>query len=253
MFINAAGPYAKQINSLVFKNNEKTILPLVNEIHGKVIFRDNQNIIPPNSPMMICADSTKMFWSTEELEYFNSSDESVPKSWFENLPSGLHFRPYANSALLMLWEFVHLDTRVEEPPPEEIKFSPDYTEMIIRGTTTIVPQFQEYIGKRGQVDGGYYCKTKNNIPIIDQIDLSISDFKLLQNQTDNQKANKKGNYFVIGGLSGFGMMASCAAGELISKKIHKEPLPNYSKIFELGTILEDISSAEYVPNKEVQL
>jgi len=60
---------------------------------------------------------------------------------------------------------------------------------------------------------GYYCKTVANKPVIGRL---------------------KDNLFVCGGLSGFGVMMSCAAGELLSNHVlglHSRNWGSYEQIF----------------------
>ena len=61
------------------------------------------------------------------------------------------------------------------------------------------------------VDGGYYTKTPENRPLIGPL------------RTDGA--------FVVGGLSGFGVMAAAAAGELVAKHVTGVDLPHYADAF----------------------
>jgi glycine/D-amino acid oxidase-like deaminating enzyme len=63
------------------------------------------------------------------------------------------------------------------------------------------------------VDGGYYTKTRENRPLIGPLPV-------------------KGGY-LIGALSGYGIMASCAAGELLATHLTGSPLPSYAPAFAL--------------------
>lgn len=67
---------------------------------------------------------------------------------------------------------------------------------------------------RPVVDGGYYCKTQENRPLIGPLPV-------------------KGAY-IIGALSGFGIMAAMAAGELLAKHIIGAELPDYASAFLLS-------------------
>jgi sarcosine oxidase subunit beta len=40
--------------------------------------------------------------------------------------------------------------------------------------------------------------------------------------------------FVLGGVSGYGIMSACAAGELLAAHVAGLPLPSYAKAFELA-------------------
>jgi glycine/D-amino acid oxidase-like deaminating enzyme len=61
------------------------------------------------------------------------------------------------------------------------------------------------------VDGGYYCKTRENRPLIGP----VGDAGL----------------WVLGALSGFGIMASPAAGELLAAHVLGLPLPPWAAAF----------------------
>jgi len=63
------------------------------------------------------------------------------------------------------------------------------------------------------VDGGYYTKTSENRPLIGPLPV-------------------KGAY-MIGALSGYGIMASCGAGELLAAHLTGSPLPPYAPAFTL--------------------
>jgi sarcosine oxidase subunit beta len=64
------------------------------------------------------------------------------------------------------------------------------------------------------VDGGYYCKTRENRPLIGPLPVKGA--------------------FVIGALSGFGIMSSMAAGELLAKHVVGRELPDYAPFFLLS-------------------
>jgi len=116
----------------------------------------------------------------------------------------------------MLWDFVHADIPVPDDPPERIHFEELYPEIVLRGLSVMIPKLKPYIEKLPPgttVDGGYYTKSPDNKPLIGP----ISNIK---------------NYFVCGGLSGYGIMASAAAGELLSLHIlGGGKLPPYAQDF----------------------
>ena len=64
------------------------------------------------------------------------------------------------------------------------------------------------------MDGGYYTKTQENRPLIGPLPI--------------------GGAYICGAFSGFGIMASCAAGELLTKHIAGEALPEYAQAFALA-------------------
>jgi glycine/D-amino acid oxidase-like deaminating enzyme len=128
---------------------------------------------------------------------------------FGTLPAGVHLRPRGARSLLGIWTY---DTRIEEPafPPT---FEPEYPEVVIRGLSAMVPGLQAYVARaRGAiVDGGYYCKAPDNRPLIGPTPIA-------------------GTY-LLGALSGFGIMASQAAAELAAAHLLEGPLPDYAAAF----------------------
>ena len=77
----------------------------------------------------------------------------------------------------------------------------------------MIPGLRTYIGRadRGIVDGGYYCKTRENRPLLGPLPVDGA--------------------FVIGALSGYGIMASQAAAELVGAHMTGSTLPTYAKAF----------------------
>jgi glycine/D-amino acid oxidase-like deaminating enzyme len=64
------------------------------------------------------------------------------------------------------------------------------------------------------VDGGYYTKTRENRPLIGPLPIEGA--------------------YIIGGLSGFGIMAACGAGELLAASIAGNDLPPHAAAFSLA-------------------
>ena len=207
-FVIAAGPLLKQAGALVGID-----FPVFNELHGKISFRDPQGVIPREAPLMIWTDPIKLPWSEEERELLAGSEKT---RWLlEEFPSGVHFRPEGGEGsrtLLALWTY---DIKPQEPvwPPV---FDPEYAEIVLRGMTGMVPGLSVYLGKTATpfVDGGYYCKTQENRPLIGPLPVQGA--------------------FVIGALSGFGIMAGMAAGELLANHVSGSALPEYAPAFLLS-------------------
>ena len=90
-----------------------------------------------------------------------------------------------------------------------------YPEVTLRGLSTMLPRLMEYFGRAPKpfVDGGYYVKTPEN--------------RLLAGPLPVQGA------FVIGAVSGYGIMSACAAGELLASHIAGNHLPPYSPAFSM--------------------
>ena len=62
------------------------------------------------------------------------------------------------------------------------------------------------------VDGGYYCKTPDNRPLIGPLPVEGA--------------------YIAGALSGYGVMGSQAAGELVAAHVTGASLPDYAKAFD---------------------
>jgi glycine/D-amino acid oxidase-like deaminating enzyme len=92
----------------------------------------------------------------------------------------------------------------------------DYPDIALRGLSTMLPGLNSYFDRppRPFLDGGYYTKTRENRPLIGPLPIEGA--------------------WVIGALSGFGIMASMASGELLANHILDEPLPSYAPAFDLN-------------------
>jgi sarcosine oxidase, subunit beta len=207
-FVNAAGPLAPEVGRLAGVE-----LPLFNELHGKVTFDDYLGLLPRDLPLMIWCDPVDLAWSEEEREQLGQDPEL---SWLlETMPAGVHFRPEGGAGgrmHLLLWTY-HLEPVETVFPP---RFDPFYPEVVVRGLMRMVPVLAEYLGRmrRPYVDGGYYCKTRENRPLIGPTPV-------------------EGNYLLCG-LSGYGIMASQAAAELVAAQLLGSPVPDYANEFVLS-------------------
>jgi glycine/D-amino acid oxidase-like deaminating enzyme len=165
-------------------------VPIVNELHGKISFEDEDGLIPRDAPLMIWNDPVDL----GELGTF---------------PPGVHLRPRGARSILGIWTY---DTRIETPrfPPV---FDGNYGEVVIRGLGAMVPGLSAYVsGAPGAVvDGGYYCKAPDNRPLIGPTSIE--------------------GVFLLGALSGFGIMASQAAAELLACHLLDRPRPDYAAAF----------------------
>ncbi|MDE3089047.1 MAG: FAD-binding oxidoreductase [Chloroflexota bacterium] len=206
-FVIAAGPFLKQVARMIGVD-----MPVFSELHAKVAFRDDARAFPRNAPLLIWIDSQKLPWSDEERAMFAESEET--RGLLNEFPSGVHARPEGGSAspmFLVLWTY-HTE-RVEPVLP--IRFDPRYPEIVLRGLATMLPALETYFGKmpRMTMDGGYYTKTPENRPLIGRLPVQGA--------------------FVIAALSGYGIMASCAAGELVAAHVTGDKLPTYAPAFAL--------------------
>lgn len=210
VFVNAAGPFAPEVG-----RRSGLSLPLFNELHGNVIFDDYLGVVPRELPLLIWSDPVTLAWSDEEREALAGDPELA---WLlEPLPAGVHFRPEGGThsrKLLLLWTY-HIEPAAPVFPPS---FDPFYPEIVLRGLSRMVPGLAVYLesGKlrRPYVEGGYYCKTRENRPLVGPTPVA-------------------GNHLLCG-LSGFGIMASQAAAELLAAHVTGGSLPAYAPAFLLS-------------------
>ena len=206
-FVNAAGPFLIEVGNMLGVE-----LPIYHELHLKVNFKDYLSILDRSAPLVIWNDPQVLDWSPEERQLL---DEDEELQWLlEEMPPGVHTRPEGgpeSQMILMLWEYHTGAVTPVWPIPED----PQYPEIALRGLARMIPGMRAYIDKapRPRIDGGYYTKTRENRPLIGKLPISGA--------------------YLIGALSGFGLMVSCAAGELLAAHVTGEKLPSYAHAFEL--------------------
>jgi glycine/D-amino acid oxidase-like deaminating enzyme len=207
ILINAAGPLLKVVGEMIDVN-----LPVYCELHQKASIRDQLGIIPREAPLLIWTDLQTLPWSLEERE---ALIEDGCNNWLlETLPSGVHTRPeggYGSQVILMLWDYHNQKSDPLFPPA----FDPLYPEIVLRGLATMIPGLSRYISilPKPHLDGGYYTKTVENRPLIGPLPIE--------------------GCYILGALSGYGLMASMAAGELLSLHVLNKTLPDYAPYFQL--------------------
>ena len=184
-FVLAAGPLlAEWADRLLLS------VPIVNELHGKISFEDHAGVIPRDAPLMI--------WN-----------DVVDLGARGTFPGGVHFRTRGRKSILGIWTY---DTRIERAsfPPA---FASDYFDIVIRGLAAVIPRLSAYAddGPSAIVDGGYYCKTPDNRPLIGPTAID--------------------GVYLLGALSGFGIMASQAAAELLAAHVLDHTRPDYAAAF----------------------
>jgi glycine/D-amino acid oxidase-like deaminating enzyme len=207
-FVNAAGPLVKNVGRMLGVD-----LPVFSERHEKVAFKDYLGVVPRDAPFIIWADPQKIEWSEEEREMLAESEETA--GLLAELPAGAHLRPEGGAeanTVLMLWGY---DAR---PVPETwpLEFDPMFYEVVLRGLATMMPGLKAYLGKapKVEIDGGYYTKTRENRLLVGPLPVEGA--------------------YVIGALSGYGLMAAPAAGELLAAHITGDSLPSYAPAFALS-------------------
>jgi glycine/D-amino acid oxidase-like deaminating enzyme len=178
-------------------------LPVFHELHAKVLFRDYRRAVRRDAPFLIWNDPLRIDWSPAERQAFGEQ---------RDFPSGVHIRPVDlahGDELYLIWTF-ETDRRPYEWPP---RFDRRYAEVVLRGAAAMVPEMSPYVAaaSRGITDGGYYCKTPENRPLIGPLPVKGA--------------------FVTGALSGYGLMSAHAAGELVASHVVQAELPDYARWF----------------------
>ena len=203
----AAGPYLKDSGRMLGLE-----LPVFCELHAKIAFNDPLGAMPRGAPMTLWADPMTIVWSADERAELAGS--SRHRRLVDELPPGAHGRPEGageSTAVLGIWTY---DVEPVEPafPPA---FDPAYQEVVLRGLQRMIPAMAPYLHRmpRCFVDGGYYTKTREN--------------RFLAGPLPVEGA------YVIGALSGYGMMASNGAADLLADYIAGRPLPHYAPAFRL--------------------
>jgi len=208
VFVNAAGPLVAEVSALLGVD-----LPVFNELHGKVSINDPLGIVPRDAPLLIWSDPVRLPWADEEREALAADDET---RWLtEPFPPGVHFRPEGGpgaQTLLLLWTY---DVR-PTPAVWPTRFEPEYAEVVVRGLARMVPGLAVYAGNYGRpyIDGGYYCKTQENRPLIGPLPVEGA--------------------YIFGALSGYGIMASQAGADLLAAHIAGRDLPPYAPAMALS-------------------
>lgn len=167
-------------------------LPLVHELHAKVTFADPLGVIPRAAPFVIWNDAVVI----DGVTY----------------PGGVHIRPFdgpRGNELYLIWTFHTEPMAPVWPPP----FDAAYGDVCVRGAAALARGMEAYASRadRGITDGGYYCKTTDNRPLIGPLPVEGA--------------------FVIGALSGTGLMSSHGAGELLARHVMGASLPEYAGAF----------------------
>ncbi|MGA2264190.1 MAG: FAD-dependent oxidoreductase [Acidobacteriota bacterium] len=206
-FVNAAGPFLPHVAKMVGVE-----LPVYHELHVKVAFRDELRVLRRDAPLLIWTDPTPLPWSEEERALLAELDET--SYLLDVFPSGVHARPEGGAdsdVVLILWTY---DLKPVEPV-FPFAFDPHYPEIALRGLAVMIPGLNAYLGRlpKPAVDGGYYTKTRENRPLIGPLPVEGA--------------------YVIGALSGFGLMAASAAGELLADYLTGSILPPYAPAFSL--------------------
>ncbi len=203
VFINAAGPFIKNIGHLLGLD-----LPVFSELHLKAIIKDPLGAVGREAPLIIWNDPQTLEWNPDERE---ALAEDPDTRWLtETMPAGAHTRPEGGgNDIVMLWEY---KTEVLEPVAQPT-LDDQYPEITLRGLAAMLPRMREYLGRmpRPQLDGGFYTRTRENRPLIGPLGPEGS--------------------FIAGAVSGYGIMAACGVGDLLTAHVTGNELPAYASAF----------------------
>jgi glycine/D-amino acid oxidase-like deaminating enzyme len=200
----ASGPYLKSTAARLGVD-----LPVVVEKHIKISMADPLGAVPRTAPLIIWCDPIELPWSAEEREALALDDET--RRLLAEFPAGVHGRPVgAGDQVLMYWTY---DCPQDDQPTFPLDWDPYLPEITLRGMSVLVPGLVAYHDPmpKPYVDGGYYTKTPENRPLIGPLPVPGA--------------------YVCSAFSGFGIMASCAAGELLAKHVTGAALPHYAPAF----------------------
>jgi glycine/D-amino acid oxidase-like deaminating enzyme len=201
----AAGPGLPELARLLGVD-----LPLFHELHAKVTLRDTRGVLARNLPFLIWNDPVVVPWN--DAERVDMMHNESARRLLSPFPGGVHVRPIDGphgDELYLIWTY-DIEPRSYAWPP---RFDPSYGEVAIRGSARMLPGMSAYFGmaSRALVDGGYYCKTRENRPLVGPLGVDGA--------------------YVLGALSGFGIMASHAGADLLATHLTGGTLPEYAKWF----------------------
>ena len=206
-FVIAAGPFLPRVASLLGID-----VPVYAERHVKVAFSDTLGAVPREAPLLIWTDPVRLPWSEDEREELAHS--ALHRHLLDEMPAGVHGRPEGageSPIVLALWNY---DLSPVEPT-FPIETEATYPEIVIRGWAEMIPALSRYFSRLPKcfVDGGYYVKTREN--------------RFLAGPLPVEGA------YVIGALSGYGLMASNVAADLVASYLSDRSLPHYAPAFRL--------------------
>jgi glycine/D-amino acid oxidase-like deaminating enzyme len=207
VIVNAAGPLLAEVGEFLGLS-----LPVFNELHMKASINDSLGIVDRDTPLLIDIDPQYLEWSDEEREWLSQEEDT---SWLlELLPSGAHVRPEGSGeadTILMLWDTHTHPVPTVLPAPAD----PMYPEVAIRGLCKMLPGMAQYLERMPKpfLDSGYYTKTEENRSLACPLPLPGA--------------------YMIGAMSGYGIMAAAGLGELVAAHIVGGDLPRYAAAFDL--------------------
>lgn len=216
----APGPYLAAAMRWLDLDPPANGLTLSNELHGKAAVPDPDGVLPADAPLVVWTDPVDLPWSEDERRRLAADDAG---ELLGTLPAGVHVRPRGEGAehhLLIVWTW---EDRPADPfdPPWPPRFAAREGEVLLRGLSTVIPGVERYFGRGAEatVDGGYYCKTPDNRPLVGPLPVEGA--------------------WVLGALSGFGVMSSQGAAELLAAHLTEAPLPPWAPAFHPRRFADD--------------
>lgn len=203
-FVIAAGPFCAQVAGFLGID-----LPIRNERHLSISFKDRVGIFPRSAPLLIGCDEQRLAWTPDErTELVRSQDRRL----LDSFPPGLHARAEGTGesrSVLALWPYDTPTMEAAFPVPLE----PAYPTVVLRGLRALLPGFSAYETRLPslQMDGGYYTKTRENRPLVGPLPVEGA--------------------WIIGALSGFGIMASAGCGDILAASIAGAEAPDFTPRF----------------------
>ena len=203
VLVNAAGPYAGAVNEMLGVE-----LPISVEGHVKITFADPRGAMPREAPLVIWTDPVRLPWDAAEARILAQSHET--RALLEPYAAGVHGRPEGSgNTTLLYWTYAPGSNEAIFPVPHD----PAYPEIVLRGMSVMLPALAAYFGQQPKpyIDGGYYTKTPENRPLIGPLPLQGA--------------------YICSAFSGFGIMMSMAAGELLAAHVAGSERPAYAPAF----------------------
>ncbi len=202
----AVGPFLRETAAALGVD-----LPVYYERHLKVAFDDRLGAVPRDAPLLIWSDPQRLPWRAEDRAAL--ADDPEAAFLLGEFPGGVHTRPEGGGGSRMvigLWEYNALALETARfPLPDD----PLYPEVVLRGLSTMLPTMRPYLQRLPLpvVDGGYYVKMPDNRPVVGPLAV--------------------GGAYVVGALSGFGIMSSQGVADLLASHLTGETLPPYAAAF----------------------
>ncbi len=207
-FVNAAGPFLKDVGRLLGIE-----LPVFCERHAKVAFHDTLGVVPRHAPMMIWTDPVRLPWSDDERAELGEAEALRPL--LDEMPAGVHGRPEGGGdspIMLGVWTY-HAEPMEARFP---IEFDPAHAEIVLRGLTRPLPGLSAPTCRACRSTSWTGATTPRH----------------RRTASCPCPLPVEGAY-LLGGLSGYGMMSSNGAADLLADYIAERPLPHYAPAFHL--------------------